>query len=966
MHSLDRLIVNKDTRMQALGLLNAFVRLQPPHLYQVTKTSIIAHLLRCLLIDTSTVVLSLALNALIMFLPHIPSSVREHLPRLFLIYSRILVWERFSPAKTELSNDEKMAAVQEKSDEDDDDSENDTDADHNETEPEEWEKLESSFDTAESTTPELTHYFTFLYGLYPLNFMSYCRNPKKYLRRIGFPNAEEFDLDKAVIRTRTEQYSKLHIVNPAFFTTTVEDELEENKWLKSDPADVVAECLSLYLVVPETGDDTLQVLPELQQDMSTGLTADSDIDPFALPISKWRSPQYSSGVSGVSSVSNIEPLSLLRKGSVQDKPTSAVTSTGAVPSPVAKPVNITEDSPTLPPSYAAQELRRMSRTPAPGKRASSVASTLRSATAPSPHMDALQASTRAEMSRSPALRPAPEPAANMAFLQREVMLLKNDLNFERYLKQQHLAHIGQLQRSNIREAAIEAETQNLINTNRMLKDKLLRSQKAMNGHKKEMRTSRDQSKKFEVDLTNKLKALKEEERTWRATEQELSVSLQQAQHDLDESRKLIVTAESEALRSKQETQLSTDKLEQVTTLQQKITTLEQKLHDYETRELQFKKTQDERTAMEVELETARMRLTARSNDHENTIQTSDNRIAELEAQLFAARNPTSDATTTNPIIPGQLAPAVQHMIDIAVASITEKYSNLKTEYRQLRHHFRELDAKNKALEAEIATAAASSPTSPFGGPASPFGPGSFSTTATAVPIRPSRRDTDIGSLYGQSQSFSAGNRSIPIPPGGNSNIGSSFSGLRNVRHGHDNGESGTSPFFPGSPSSFSNRQLALSRTISSSTPLKGDANATLASSPSSSRGGVYRPMIASPGGAKREKDKSGGVPSTSPSKTAAAASSFYENPTSAFSEDSLSDAAGSASKAANGRNRKSSVGITSNGKSKVTGMKFGRSGLQSGPSKQQEAEPEVVKKKEKRDKSTGRSVGGLLGIRGIL
>jgi len=857
-----------------------------------------------------------------------------------------------------------MAAVQEKSDEDDDDSDNDTDANHNETEAEEWEKLESSFDTAESTTPELTHYFTFLYGLYPLNFMSYCRNPKKYLRRIGFPNAEEFDLDKSVIRTRTEQYSKLHIVNPAFFTTTVEDELEENRWLKSDPADVVAECLSLYLVVPEEGDDTLQVLPPLQRDMSSDLTADSDIDPFALPISKWRSPQYSSGVSGVSSVSNIEPLSLLRKGSVQqDKPTSAMTSAPAVPSPVAKPVNLNEDSPTLPPSYAAQELRRMSRTPAPGKRASSVASTLRSATAPSPHLDALQASTRAEMSRSPALRPAPEPAANMAFLQREVMLLKNDLNFERYLKQQHLAHIGQLQRSNIREAAVEAETQNLINTNRMLKDKLLRSQKAMNSHKKEMRTSRDQSKKFEVDLTNKLKALKEEERTWRATEQELSVSLQQAQHDLDESRKLIVTAESEALRSKQETQLSTDKLGQVNTLQQKITTLEQKLHDYESRELQFKKTQDERAAMEVELEIARMRLTARSGDYENTIETSTNRIAELEAQLFAARNPTSDATATNPIIPGQLAPAAQHMIDVAVASINEKYSNLKVEYKQLRHHFRELDAKNKALEAEIATAAASSPTSPFGGPASPFSPGSFSTTATAVPIRPSRRDTDIGALYGQSQSFSAGNRSIPIPP--SSNISSSFGGRRNVRQEH--GESGTSPFFPGSPSSFSNRQLALSRTISSSTSRKGETNAaTIASSPSSSRGGMYRAMVASPGGAKREKDKSGGIPSTSPSKTGGPASGFYKHPTSAFSEDSLSDATGSASRTANGRGGKSNVGITSNGKSKVTGMKFGRSGLQSGPSKQQEAEPEVVKKKDKRDKSTGRGVGGLLGIRGIL
>lgn len=946
MHALDGLIVNKDTRMQALGLLNAFVRLQPPHLYQVSQTSIIAHLLRCLLIDTSTVVLSLALNALIMFLPHIPSSVREHLPRLFLIYSRILVWERFSPAKIETNVDDKMAAVEEKSDEDNDESDHNGTAGSNDTETEEWEKLESSFDTAQSTTPELTHYFTFLYGLYPLNFMSYCRNPRKYLRRIGFPNADEFDLDKSIIRTRTEQYSKLHIVNPAFFTTTVEDELEENRWLKSDPADVVAECLSLYLVVPEDGNDMRQARLSLQQDTENDLTADADIDPFALPISKWRSPQYSPNVSGASTgVSHSEPLNLLRRGSVQqDKPTSAMSSASAVSSPMGTPLNVPEDSPTLPPSYAAQELRRMSRTPVPGKRTSSVASTLRSVAAPSPRLDALSASTRAEMPRSPALRPAPEPAANMAFLQREVMLLKNDLNFERYLKQQHLAHIGQLQRSNIREAAVEAETQNLINTNRMLKDKLSRSQKALDTHKREMKTSRDQSKKFEVDLTNKLKALKEEERTWRATEQELRISLQQAQHDLNDSRKIIVMAESEALRAKQEVELSANKLEQVNKLKEDISSVEQKLQDYESRELQFTKTQDERSAMQTDLETARMRLEAKNGDYENTLQASKNRVIELEAQLFSARNPTSDVTPNNPIVSGQLAPVAQHMIDLAVAGITEKYSTLKKEYRQLRHHFKELDAKNKALESELTAAAASSPTSPFGGPTSPFSPGSFTTTATAVPIRPSRRDTDIASLYGQSQSFSAGNRSIPIPLVGSA--GSSRHQQRNRRPEH--GGTGTSPFFPGSPSSFSNRTLALSRTISSSTSRKGDP-ATMASSPNSnSRGGMYRPMASK---------RAHGFPSTSPQKTPG--SSFYENPTSAFSEDSLSD-----SRTGNSRAAGTSSTAGGSGKSKTTGMKFGRSGLQSGPPRQQAGEAEIEKKK--RDKSAGRGVGGLLGIRGIL
>ena len=80
--------------------------------------------------------------------------------------------------------------------------------------------------------------------------------------------------------------------------------------------------------------------------------------------------------------------------------------------------------------------------------------------------------------RSPALRPAASDIqGTIAFLQWEVMLLKNHLNFKRYLKRQHLSHIGDLQRKHIREETAEAETQNLINTNKRLKAKLEETKK---------------------------------------------------------------------------------------------------------------------------------------------------------------------------------------------------------------------------------------------------------------------------------------------------------------------------------------------------------------------------------------------------------------------------------------------------------------------------------------------------------
>ena len=60
----------------------------------------------------------------------------------------------------------------------------------------EWEKLSYLLESDDETVPELLHYFTFLYGLYPINFMSYIRKPQRYLRHAKFPGADELDVDR--------------------------------------------------------------------------------------------------------------------------------------------------------------------------------------------------------------------------------------------------------------------------------------------------------------------------------------------------------------------------------------------------------------------------------------------------------------------------------------------------------------------------------------------------------------------------------------------------------------------------------------------------------------------------------------------------------------------------------------------------------------------------------------------------
>ena len=94
-----------------------------------------------------------------------------------------------------------------------------------------------------------------------------------------------------------------------------------------------------------------------------------------------------------------------------------------------------------------------------------------------------------------------------------------------YLKSQHLTHIGQLQRKHIKEATAEADTQNLINTNRTLKSKLAKMNEQYAQLKKETLTSRSQSKKWEGELSGKVRSYRDDQKVWQGEEESLRFEL---------------------------------------------------------------------------------------------------------------------------------------------------------------------------------------------------------------------------------------------------------------------------------------------------------------------------------------------------------------------------------------------------------------------------------------------------------
>ncbi|TVY45361.1 Tuberous sclerosis 1 protein-like protein [Lachnellula subtilissima] len=559
LNTINKYLVDKDNRILALALLSEFIRYQPPHLHLILQTPLFENLLRCLQTDTSTRVITLAMTVLIMLLPHIPSSMSRYLPPLFNIYSRMLFWdrERRSP----------QMEIHDSSDEKDEPAQQPVEADKS------WDKLSYLLESDDETVPELLHYFTFLYGLYPLNFMSYIRKPQRYLRHANFPGADDLDIEPTEIRQRTEPFRQVHLMHPNFFTMTIESELKDhNRWMPIEAADVVAECMALYNPTEDhpmyasrsrgiaRKADPNSDIPE------QSLLANEDDTPFQSRHHSWRNTQSTA----VASADGFRGSGLHRKLSEASQSMLSIAD--------SQSMHASErlDSPTLPAmltSPSHNQLHDLLNGAKPARTSfyqaltnDSVASLALSNNNhdSSIHVDAYLASlSRDTIPRSPGLQPAnADPSLKVAYLHREIQLLRNDLNFERYLKQQHLSHIGQLRTKQIREARVEAETQNLINGNRVLKSKLEEAKRWNMQIKKETEKSKTHSRNWESDLTAKLKVLREEQKKWH----------------------LVINSEARELSSRQKIQIVEASLDELERLRGQVEKLTLSVRTYEAGE----------------------------------------------------------------------------------------------------------------------------------------------------------------------------------------------------------------------------------------------------------------------------------------------------------------------------------------------------------------------------------------------
>lgn len=601
------------------------------------------------------------MTALVMFLPHIPSNTSQHLPALFNIYTRLLFWDR-------VRRGEGISSFELK------DSSNDIIEDG-------WTKLPYLTSSDDESVPELLHYFTFLYGLYPINFMSYIRKPHKYLAHAKYLGIE-LDYQPVEVRQRSEPFRQAHLLHPNFFTLTIESELtDSNRWVKSDTADVVAECMALYVPC----EDLQEQIPQ-----SNSKIVRSDQLAISLPTKEFAScladlhtrhtlDQSSNIFNPIDEYSHSAPdshLTCSRKTSL-----------------------ILESSSrnNCPDDYHHRKAEVLGPTKLRKKKAlrimknDSVASLALSNHHES-HIDSYFESLNQDSISRPSSSQQKESGSltldmRLTYLYREIQLLRNDLNFERYLKQQHLSHIGQLRRKQIREARSEAETQNVITSNRTLKLKLEETQRLNMQLRKEFEKSKTHCRKWEAELSAKLRILREEQKKWSVERQNMTQDLELARENQEVMKRTILQLEASELKSKQKATHAKNCYEELIRLRKQIEDLNSRVRIYEVNE------EANKVAKEGEI-------------------TAEARVIMLEAELEARDRELLDAkelfqkeiskgckrSQEASITQRYGSHSMQNMIDSAVASSRNRIIELEKSYKNLLARYSELQDEHYGFQ----------------------------------------------------------------------------------------------------------------------------------------------------------------------------------------------------------------------------------------------------------------------------
>ncbi|KAL5641632.1 hypothetical protein ACGC1H_001939 [Rhizoctonia solani] len=468
----------------------------------------------------------------------------------------------------------------------------------------EWKRLDSSFESAAVAPSETRLYFTFMYGLYPCNTIAFLRSPVAFLRAHEHVSMFTHDwdevLDEDEIKSCSRPLLRGHVVHPSIILADAKSELAElDRWKDKDVATVAAECtlLDIQNAQTSTGHSIAYHVPTPQ-------------------ASGHPTPQ----VSGNQSLYPPESATPAR--------------IPLPPSPVANPTSSRRSS-----SEKSLEI---------------MVNTHGALTEPLLILD--ETPPLAEHASRPRHAMAEEA---LSILQRDVLILKNQLNFEIYLKELVQQHVGRLHQDKIVSRSEEAERQGLHTKLKDYKAKLTKAQEDLATIRAEAAGTKSRHTQWVTELQDKLGRFREEKRSWAAEAVELRGEVNDARAAMKAQNEALADALNEVFNLKQQLRESAPKVEKIAAYEQRIDQLvkAQALRDdspemraYREDRARLDEMISNYAKMELQLESlqhANEQLTTLHKTQEDDLGLARSQITDLTRRLASAttQNPFSRSAT---------------------------------------------------------------------------------------------------------------------------------------------------------------------------------------------------------------------------------------------------------------------------------------------------------------------------------
>ncbi|ORY01089.1 hypothetical protein K493DRAFT_312581 [Basidiobolus meristosporus CBS 931.73] len=465
---INEYFVKRASRLQVLVLLVNFLRRQDIHVHYITQSTLLDSIIQSLLIDTSVTTLTMGLTVLSMLLPHIVPVLPALLPKLLVIISRMLCWGR-----------DKSNANEEKS-------------------TTNWEIDEASMDE-DLIAPNASVVFTLVYGIFPCNLIKFIRSPTEYVElyqaamesESKFPWIEE-DTDQ--LRSKAQTYLSQHISHPNFVISDVASELKNiSQWFKLEPSDIVVECLKYH--GPSKAQQYLQSQADAASDLikrqpvaaPAGGMASFDVD-----NDEW--PQASASLPLDQAKPQANEPDQTSESLMKDEQQSSLVDIIKIHKALKQGMEITNWDPwqMLKINTYSTEYNNF---------------TLK------------YGFSEADLTDQEKVK----------FLQREVLLLKNEINFETYLKQQYMQQMGRLHRDRMVESTVEAERQTMYNTCRSLQAEVRVLKETLSRQRAEAGATKSKHVNWENELNNKLRRYRDERKKWNSESLHLRQKIQECE-----------------------------------------------------------------------------------------------------------------------------------------------------------------------------------------------------------------------------------------------------------------------------------------------------------------------------------------------------------------------------------------------------------------------------------------------------